>query len=191
MKKFFSSIDYNSPFILSYFFVSLVVVILSTFISQNILVFFSIGNVSFFSPISFLTLFTHVIGHANFEHFLGNFLIILLVGPILEEKYGSLTLLVLTALTALSTGIFQIIFFSNGLLGASGVAFMLILLASFVNLKNGRIPLTLILVALIYLGQELLGIFTSDNISQSAHLIGGIVGIAGGIYLNKSRRIPV
>jgi GlpG protein len=50
-------------------------------------------------------------------------------------------------------------------------------MASFTGFKNGQIPVTFILVAILYLGQEIYqGIFVSDNISNTAHLVGGLVG---------------
>lgn len=68
-------------------------------------------------------------------------------------------------------------------LGASGIVFMLILLSAASTRKSSKIPLTLILVALIYLGQEVLAIFQKDNISQLAHLIGGLCGVLLGFLL--------
>ena len=67
--------------------------------------------------------------------------------------------------------------------------FALILLSSFVRLKDGKIPLTFILVALIYIGQQIFeGIFINDNISNLTHIIGGVVGAATGYALNKRKR---
>ncbi|MEO1653978.1 MAG: rhomboid family intramembrane serine protease, partial [Bacteroidota bacterium] len=67
--------------------------------------------------------------------------------------------------------------FNNALLGASGVVFMMILLVSFANARKGTIPLTFILIALLFLGKEIYSaLFTHDNISQFAHIIGGLCG---------------
>ena len=87
--------------------------------------------------------------------------------------------------TAIVTGIIQIIFFDIGLLGASGVVFMLILLVSMVNFKNKEIPLTFILIVLIYIGKEIWGTFDGeeDGISHSTHIVGGIVGAVFGFAL--------
>jgi membrane associated rhomboid family serine protease len=93
-----------------------------------------------------------------------------------EEKYGSKRLLIMILLTALVTGILNILFFNTGLLGASGIVFMLILLSSFTNVRNGEIPITFILVAFLFLGKEVLESIQNDNISQFAHIIGGICG---------------
>ena len=99
----------------------------------------------------------HVLGPASPDPFLGNMLLLLVVGPPLEEKYSSLTLLWGILLTALVSGVLQCVFFpGSALLGASGIVFMLIMLSSLAGMKSGRIPVTLLLVAVLYLGQEVL-----------------------------------
>jgi len=115
---------------------------------------------------------------------MSNMMLLLLVGPILEEKYGSRILLIMIAIVAVITGLVNIIFFPQAaLLGASGVVFMMIIMASVVGMKRGEIPLTLLVVAVIYLGQEIVtGISSTDNISQLTHIIGGI---CGGIFAFK------
>ena len=65
--------------------------------------------------------------------------------------------------------------------------FAFILLSSFTSFKDGEIPLTFILVALFFLGQQVYeGITVQDNISNTAHIVGGIVGGITGYVLNKS-----
>jgi len=83
-------------------------------------------------------------------------------------------------ITAFVTGLLNTIFFSTGLLGASGIVFMLILLASFANIRDGEIPLTFVIVAALYLGQELVNSFKPDNVSQFAHILGGLAGAVFG-----------
>ncbi|MBR2810742.1 MAG: rhomboid family intramembrane serine protease, partial [Solobacterium sp.] len=107
--------------------------------------------------------------------------------PMLEEKYGSERILALIAITALFTGIANYILFPNtALCGASGVVFAMILLASFANIRSGEIPLTLILVAVIYLGREVYdGLFVADQVSNLSHIIGGLVGAGIGYRFNQ------
>ena len=75
--------------------------------------------------------------------------------------------------------------FNTGLLGASGVVFMLILLSSFTNVKSGNIPLTFILIIFLFMGKEVYTAFSQDNISQFAHILGGICGGVFGFKLIK------
>jgi membrane associated rhomboid family serine protease len=126
----------------------------------------------------YVKLVTHVLGHANVEHFISNFSFILLLGPILEASYGSFSLLFMMLATAIVTGVLNVFLFpSTILLGASGIVFLMILLASFTNFKKGEIPLTFILIMVLYLGREVWdAIANKDNISHFAHVIGGLTG---------------
>lgn len=136
----------------------------------------------------YVRLFGHVLGHANWEHFVNNFLIILLVGPMLEMKYGSKNMIQMIVITAIVTGVLNIIFFDTALLGASGVVFMLIILSSFVNIKKGSIPLTLLIVGALFIGREITsGIVVSDNISQFTHIAGGMCGGIFGFALKSNK----
>ncbi len=181
MKKL--KISYNSPVVLTFTFVSFAALLLNYITAgrTNPLL-FSVYRSSLLNPLFYIRLFTHVLGHANISHFVGNFTLILLIGPMLEEKYGSNLLLTLILMTAFITGLINVIFFpSTALLGASGIAFMFIILSSFANADDDRIPLTFILAAVFYIGGEILsGVLASDNISQLAHIIGGICGGAAG-----------
>lgn len=105
----------------------------------------------------------------------------------LEEKYGSKEMLEVIGVTALATGIVNYIFFWNvALCGASGVVFAFIVLASFTGFRAGEIPLSFILVAIIFIGQQVYeGIVVQDNISNMAHIVGGIVGAVVGYNLNR------
>ena len=116
---------------------------------------------------------------------MNNFLYILLIGPMVEEKYGSRNLLIMIGITALVTGLINNIFTKKRLLGASGIVFMLIVLSSFVNTTNG-IPLTLILICLFYVVDEIIKmIIRKDNVSHMGHLIGALCGFIFGFYIFK------
>lgn len=127
------------------------------------------------------TLF-YVFGHADLEHFVSNMAIVLLLGPIIELKYGHKQLLVMTAITAVVTAVFHTLLWDNGLLGCSGIAFMYIVLVTLLNAKGKEIPFTFILVVLLYLGQEIYSSFQQDHISHFAHLFGGAMGAFWGYY---------
>jgi len=104
----------------------------------------------------------------------------LLLGPILEEKYGSKAILLMMVFTAFFTAILNNLFFSTGIIGASGIVFMMIILVSFANTKGNDIPLTFILVLVLYLGKEVFNAFEADTTSQFAHILGGLVGAVFG-----------
>ncbi len=184
-------ISYNSPVVLTFVLLCLLVLLMSIGTHRrSTTLFFMTYHSSLFSPLTYLRFFTHVLGHSGWEHLIGNASYLLLLGPMLEEKYGSKTIVEIILMTALVTGIVNYIFFpSVALCGASGVVFSFILLSSFTGFREGEIPLTFILVAVIYIGQQIFqGITVNDNISNMAHIVGGIVGAVIGYALNKRPR---
>lgn len=183
-------IKYNAPATLTFTLVSALVLLLSGTLLPGL-------TESWFSTPSpfhtsaakdYVKLFSHVLGHASIDHYISNFSFILLLGPILESTYGSIPLLIMTLITALATGLLNVLIFpSTVLLGASGIVFMMILLSSFTNFKKGEIPLTFILVMVVYLGREVwAAVAKQDNVSQFAHIIGGMVGSFFG-FIKPSR----
>ncbi len=183
-------LSYNSPVVISFAILCLVALGLDWItrgFTNNLL--FSVYRSSWLNPLTYLRLFGHVIGHASWEHFIGNMTLLLVVGPLLEEKYGSSNLLFVILSTALVTGVINCIFFPNiQLLGASGVVFAFILLSPFTSFKEGTVPLTLVLVAIIYIGQQVYdGLFVKDNVSNLTHIIGGFVGAGLGFVMHKHK----
>jgi membrane associated rhomboid family serine protease len=180
------SIKYNAPTVLTFALISALVLALSQTLCPNLAEYWFMvpgkGGFSAGSVRNWVTLFTHIAGHANWTHLLGNFSIILLVGPMLEESYGSLSLLFMILVTALVTGALNVLFFSASLMGASGVVFMMILLASFTNFNKGEIPLTFILILVLYLGEQLFTSLKTENVSRYAHIVGGFCGSLFGFF---------
>jgi membrane associated rhomboid family serine protease len=180
---------YNSPVILTFALAACVIMAADGLSGGRLTprLFATYPGFDFASPTCYFRLISHALGHKNWAHLTANFSVILLVGPMVEEKYGSIPLLRMMLITALVTGVLNAAFFSTGLLGASGLAFMLILLASFTNHKEGELPLTFVLVVILFLAKEAVQAFTQDDISQFAHIIGGICGSLFG-FLRGSRR---
>lgn len=182
MKKKFR-ISFNSPVILVFvsicFFATLLNYITGGKSNEAL---FMTYHSSLKNIMTYLRFFTHIFGHGNWAHFIGNASYLLLLGPMLEEKYGKANILEVMGLTAVVTGLVNYIFFpSVALCGASGVVFAFILLTSFAGVKEGEIPITFILVAIIYIGQQIYeGIAVDDNISNMAHIVGGVVGTFAG-----------
>lgn len=179
-------ITFNSPFTLTF---TLLAVLVFVFFQRNGLppsVCILEGTFQPFNWEWYISLFAYTLGHANLEHLLGNFSILLLLGPILEERYGTKKLFLMVSLTGLITAIIHIFFWDFKLIGASGIVFMFIVLSALLNIKGKEIPVTFILIVLLFLGQEIFSSFKADNISQFAHITGGIMGMFFGYYNKKS-----
>lgn len=184
-------VSFNAPVTLSFVLISFVVTVLGI-VSQGKIteMVFMTYHSSLLNPMTYVRFFTHVLGHSGWAHYIGNITYLLLLGPMLEEKYGSKTIIEIMAITAFATGLINYLFFWNsGLCGASGVVFSFIILASFTNFKEGEIPLSFILVFVLFIGQQVFeGITIRDNVSQISHIIGGIIGGGIGYVLNKKTR---
>ena len=181
-------IKFNAPVILSFVMICLIVTLLGVITDNSITkAFFTTYHSSLMDPLTYVRFFTHIFGHADLNHFMSNAIYLLLLGPLLEEKYGSVMIVKTIMLTALVTGFVNYILFWNvGLCGASGVVFAFVVLSSFTSFSEGEIPVTFILIVIIFIGQQIVdGLAMGDNISQLAHIIGGLVGAIVGYRMNK------
>ncbi len=190
-------ISYNAPVTLTFSLLATAVLLLNQFVVPGIvkLIFTVPGKVGsefafdWKNVLDYVRLFTHVLGHADWGHLIGNLSFILLLGPLLEERYGSGMLALMMVVTALVTGVLNVCFISRGLLGASGIAFMMILLSSFTTITKNQIPLTFILIMVLYMGREIVSGVQTDDISSLAHIAGGICGsLFGFLGANSPRK---
>lgn len=184
-------IRFNAPVILTFALLALLALLLGNWTDgATTYRYFSVYRSSLSDPLTYVRFFGHVLGHADYDHYMGNMLLLLLVGPGIEEKYGHRTTALCIAATALVTGLVQFLFFpTTVLLGASGVVFMMIVLSSFTESRGGGIPITLILVVIFYLGGEIIdGIRNTDSVSQLTHVVGGVLGMIFGFLYRGGRR---
>lgn len=189
MKRF--AIRFNAPVVLSFAIISLLVLVLDSVTGgASTARLFCVYRAPLTDPLTYVRFFTHVLGHSGYSHYMGNMLLLLLVGPGLEEKYGSRNLLLTIVITAFATGLVQFLLFPHSaLLGASGVVFMMIVLSSFTEMKKGGIPLTMLLVVALYLGSEIAdGLTKTDNVSHLTHIVGGVSGIVFGFRLARAKK---
>ncbi len=187
-KKF--KVAFNSPVILCFTILCVITLLLNWitrgYTNNHI---FSVYRSSWANPLTYVRMLGHIVGHADLNHFVGNIMLILVVGPMLEEKYGSSNIIFVILSTALATGIAHVVFVPGyKLLGASGVVFAFIMLSSFTCMKEKEIPLTFILVAVLYIGEQVYeGLFVQSNISNLSHILGGLVGSGLGYVMHKNK----
>jgi len=184
-------LSYNAPFVLTFTLLCLFAYVISGitdgWAAREI---FSIApSASLAQWTTWPRLILYPLGHSGLDHLVSNILVLLLVGPALEEKYGWKKLTIASVITSFVTGLIVVLTMHYGLLGASGIVFMMIVLGSFANFRKGEIPMTFLLVVVLYLGNELAQSFASDNISQLAHLLGGFSGALLG-FIMKPGKLP-
>lgn len=182
-------VKFNAPVILTFAALCLAVLVFSELTGYRYIQWFVTHRGSLQDPMTYITMVTYVLGHQGWEHFLSNMMLLLLTGPVVEERYGTRNTIIIIVATAVVTALANMAVTANGLIGCSGVVFAFIILCSMTSFKKGEIPLTMILVVILYLGQEIMaGVLTADNISQMAHIMGGIAGAAFGFFLADTKK---
>ena len=187
-------LKYNAPATLGFALAAAVVLLIDDYLLPGLIeaLFTAEGAITFRidDVPAYIRMFTHVFGHAGWDHLLANLTLIVLLGPILEEKFGSKPLAWMIVVTALVNGLVNAFFFDAALMGSSGVAFMMILLVSFANIKAGEFPITAILVVGLYMIKEIMAIFRYDDVSQISHITGAACGAVFGYLRTVSARRP-
>lgn len=191
-------VTYNAPVTLTFAILCVVILLFDSFLLGKHLIpalFTAPGRIgskagfNYKSVLDYFRLFLHIFGHTDWNHLLGNFAFIILLGPLMEERYGSKMVLLMFVVTAFVTGVINVCLIPHPLLGASGIVFMLIILASITTLDKNVIPLSFIFVVAIYLGRELINVPKSENISTVAHIAGGLCGsMFGFMVAPKAKR---
>ena len=185
LMNYINYFSYNSVVILSYFFICLLVHIFNVITKDRINRFLVFRRGSLLNPMTYIRLIASGLCHKDWAHFRNNFITILLIGPILEEKYGSINLLYMLLITTFVSSLVHLFIYDGGAIGASDNVYMLIVLCSIVNITDGKSPITLILIILFYIVDEVIKQFSSkkDNISHDSHLVGAICGFIFGYFI--------
>ena len=179
--------EYNSPVILTFALICVAAYIINAItagrLNSELLTCYPRSGIGI-KPL--LRSFLYIFGHAGLRHLTGNMTLFLLLCPIVEEKYGSGNLIIMIFSTAFITALVNNIF-TTGIIGASGIVFMLIILSAFTSQKSDKIPISLILVFLIYVGGEIVtGLTAHDNVSQFGHIAGGFCGLGWGMVFKRT-----
>ena len=172
---------YNAPVTFSFSLICILVMLLDQFVFPGFVGNYLTAPGADFNPSlasNYFAVVLYVFGHESWTHLWNNFLFLLLLGPILEEKYAPKPLLLMMFTTTIVTGIFNIIMKQPPLVGASSLVFMMIMLVSFARTKGGDIPVSFILIFVLFLLAELTRGAQNSNpsVSNLAHIIGGVCG---------------
>ena len=185
-KKFLGKlkVSYNAPVTLTFSLAAIFILFLN-WISKNTIVpyvFTAPGSSSsampfhFNNALDYVRLVLHIFGHSDWQHLISNISFVLLLGPLIEERYGSPILVLMMAISALVSGVVAACFSPVPMLGANDIAFLMILLASFSAISKNEIPLSFILILILYIAREFTGYPAEQNIAIIAHIAGGFCG---------------
>lgn len=176
---------YDAPATLTFAFICLGLFALDFFflgskISQNYLCSptSAAGKAAFMasSPLSYVRLVTYCFGSASVEILIVNMVFLLLLGPSMEERYGTVVIAIMMAVCVLFSGVLTACFSKTSLTGCAAVIFMMIFLNSFVSLSKKKIPVSFLLVFLLFIFREGFNLgFSGDGIIKI------IINIAGGL----------
>ena len=105
-------LSFNAPVILTFLLICVVAQVLNIVTAgQTNRLLFSVYRSSLIHPLTWLRCVAHVFGHADWNHLIGNMMYILILGPMLEEKYGSSNITFVMLATAIVTGLVNMVFF--------------------------------------------------------------------------------
>lgn len=182
------NLKYNAPVTLTFALMSLLALALGEltdgWTTQNL---FSVYKSSLSDYLTYPRFILHVLGNTDLTTCTANVIVLLVVGPAAEDRFGSAKVLTAVLLTAIATGLVMWFLFPDAvLMGASGELFMLMVLASFASVRGGYIPLTLLLVLVLYLGSEVLQAVTGTaGLAELTHIAGGVVGVLLGVIYSR------
>ncbi len=185
------TLKYNAPVTLTFALLSLLALALNEltdgWTTQNLFCFYKSALSDY---LTYPRAVLHVLGNTSLTTCTGNIIVMLVVGPAAEERFGSAKVFFAVLLTALAgAAIMWFLFPDATIMGASGVLFMMMVLASFACARSGEIPITLLLVLVLFLGSEVLRAVTgSAGLQELTHIAGGGVGILLGLLFNRRRR---
>jgi len=189
LNRFFEN---DAPVVLGYCGISLAVYCLNLCLPWLVADVFSWPAWLYRKPFSIMThfrLFAHAAGHQEWGHLKGNILLICLVGPACERAHGGAALLRVLAVVAVCTALAHSCTKPHTIVfGASGSVFALIMLSTYANYKGSRVPITSVVVAILWLAGEVWDLVLSraSGVSNIAHLAGGLLGVFCGISMQAA-----
>lgn len=159
----------------------------------------------FKNALDYVRLFLHVFAGTSWEMVLLNALFVLLLGPQLEERYGTPMLCLMMILTALVTGVLCVCTGCLVATGAEGIIFMMIVLISLTAFARRRLPFSWLCIFLCYTAYRVhyyaylprastsfaqdksLMELLQKNIPLLINLAGGIIGSLFGFFIQPRK----
>ena len=131
------------------------------------------------APISYVRLLFYIFGAAvgGASVLFTNLILIMLLGPAMEERYGSTIIGIMIFVSALFSGVLNACFSSDSLIGAVPVVCMMIFLNAFMSFSKKKFPLSFAAVMVFFV---LLQIFEGEGAIRIIICIAG--GLCGSLF---------
>lgn len=129
------------------------------------------------NPVSYLRIVFYAFGFKTPVTLITNLLFLMLLGPAIEERYGSVVIGIMMGVSVIFSGVLNACFCTTSLHSFSCIIFMLIFLNSFMSITKKKIPVSFILIVLLYITKEILE-KTGEN---GFGIIQILICIAGGL----------
>ncbi len=156
-------ISYDAPVTLTFVIVCVILFLLNTYVIKNGAVgkvlaspTSTSGSFPFIvsQPLSYLRLFLYIFGSDNILFLFSNLYLIMLLGPAMEERYGSVIIGIMIFVSALFSGVLNACFSSKSLIGALPVASMILFLNVFNSFLKKKLPLSFVLIIALFVSLE-------------------------------------
>lgn len=182
-KKLSLKFSYDAPVSLSMAILILVLFLIDTLIIKKPLIAQCIqaptvgagsAPFAFSSPKALLGVLFHIFSYMDFNLLLCDLIFIMLLGPFMEERYGSVIIGIMIFVASLFSGVLNACFCKFPASGSTCVVFMLILLDAMMNISKKKISASSIAVLILFIIRLYL-------VKNENGIIDVIIVIAGGL----------
>lgn len=134
------------------------------------------GNLPFSlkEPLSWVRLLFYIFGGTDKALLFTNLLFVILIGPTMEERYGSIIIGLMFFVSAMFTGVLNVCACKFGISGCSSVVFMLLILNALMFFTKKTVSATSITMILLFVCREFF-------IQNPNGIAGTLITLAGGL----------
>lgn len=184
-RKINLKISYDAPVTLTFSLLCIVLYLIDTlfckgFLSENVLASPTTGEGAlpfvFSQFASYPRLILYIFGSESISLLLADLIFILLLGPSMEERYGSVVVGIMIAVSALFSGVLNACFCKNSIHGAAPIVFMMIFLNAFMTFTKRKLPISFVCVMGMYIAYEWIPHGGSGIIEVVISMAGGLCG---------------
>lgn len=141
--------------------------------------FLTLAAFDFKSPLDYVKIFSHVFGSRQIEILFINLAFVLCLGSSGEEKYGSVILVLMIAVSALVSGVLTSCLSPYALTGCGSVVFLFVFLNSITSFMKKNIPFSAVLIFVLYFSISLFESFKLTN--EWKCIVSVFIDMAGGL----------